>query len=97
MCHYLSTLLGLLAIQYFLHRPEACVIESLGKRHNIRRHHMLILLCPGAAAQLIGLYQCKDGKVQQCYLIGQHIGGYSQRTQYDRIQLLNGTIRGQTL
>lgn len=97
MCHYLCSLLGLLAVEYLLHRPEACVIESLGKRHNVGRHHVLILLCPGAAAQLVGLYQCKDGKVQQCYLIGQHIGGYSQRTQYDRIQLLNGTIRWQTL
>lgn len=63
MCHYLCTLLGLLAVEYLLHRPEACVIESLGKRHNVGRHHMLILLCPGAAAQLVGLYQCKDGKV----------------------------------
>lgn len=97
MCHDLCTLLGLLGIQYFLHCPETGVIEALGKRNYIRRHHMLIFLCPGTAAQLIGLYQCKDRKVQQCYLISQHLGGYTQRTQYDRIQLLYGTMRGQGL
>lgn len=97
VCHDLCTLLGLLGIEYFLHRPEAGVIEALGKGHNIRRGHMLVLFGPGAAAQLVRLYERKDGKVEQRYLIRQHIGGHTQCTQDDRIQLLNRAMRWQTL
>lgn len=97
VCHDLSTLLGLFGIEYLLHCPEAGVIKALGKRHNIGRNHMLVLFGPRTAAQLIRLYEREDGKVEQRYLIGQHIGGYTQCTENDCIQLLNGAMRWQTL
>lgn len=83
MRQYFCSGFGSGATEDLLHGPETRVIESLGERHNIRSGNVFVLLRPCTAGQLVRLNLGKDGKVQESDLIGQLLGGDTQRTADD--------------
>lgn len=89
--------LGSGATEDLLHRPEAGVVESFREGHNVGRGDVLVLLRPGTARQLVRLDGREYRKVQQRDLVGQLLGGDTQRTANDRVYIGEGGVGRETV
>lgn len=97
MCHSFGTSFRRRSTEYFLYRPETCVIKSSRECNNVRCNRTFVLLRPRATRQFVWMNGNEGRIIEQCYLTGQFLRWNAQRIHCQHIEITYRRFGRQTL